>query len=146
MGRSNVTDLAWSIESSPAGDDVRALSDGLTEHALPVTGRPGFQPIGVFARAADGRVVAGVYGLTNWNWLDISLVWVSPELRRHGTGRRLITAIEDAARARGCTHAHLDTFSYQARPFYEKLGYEVFAALEDYPPGHQRFFLRKRLV
>jgi hypothetical protein len=88
-------------------------------------------------------VLAGAYGLTSWNWLHISLVWVSPELRRQGTGRRLITAIEDAARARGCTHAHLDTFSYQARPFYEKLGYEVFGALEDYPPGHQRFFLRK---
>jgi len=140
-----VGDLAWSIEPNPAGDDVRALSAGLTEHALPVTGSPGFQPIGVFARAANGRLLAGAYGLTSWNWLHISLVWVSPELRRNGTGRRLITAIEDAARARGCTHAHLDTFSYQARPFYEKLGYEVFGALEDYPPGHQRFFLRKRL-
>jgi GNAT superfamily N-acetyltransferase len=145
MERSSVGDLAWSIEPNPAGDDVRALSAGLTEHALPVTGSPGFQPIGVFARAADGRVRAGAYGLTSWNWLHISLVWVSPELRRQGTGRQLITAIEDAARARGCTHAHLDTFSYQARPFYERLGYEVFGALEDYPPGHQRFFLRKQL-
>jgi GNAT superfamily N-acetyltransferase len=145
MERSSVTDLAWSIEPNPAEDDVRAPRAGLTEHALPITGSPGFQPIGVFARATDGRVVAGAFGLTSWNWLHISLVWVSPELRRQGTGRQLITAIEDAARVRGCTHAHLDTFSYQARPFYEKLGYEVFGALEDYPPGHQRFFLRKRL-
>jgi hypothetical protein len=46
---------------------------------------------------------------------------------------------------RGCRGAYLDTFSYQARPFYEKLGYAVFGTLDDYPPGHQRFFMRKRL-
>jgi hypothetical protein len=54
-------------------------------------------------------------------------------------------AIEGAAEERGCERAHLDTFSYQARPFYEKLGYRVFGELEDYPPGHTRFFLRKQL-
>ena len=31
------------------------------------------------------------------------------------------------------------------QPIYQKLGYEVFATL-DYPPEHQRYFLRKRLV
>jgi len=40
----------------------------------------------------------------------------------------------------------LETASFEARPFYEKLGYEVFAALEDYPPGHTKFYLRKRLA
>jgi hypothetical protein len=61
-------------------------------------------------------------------------------------GRRLLEAIEDEARKRGCRWAHLDTFSYQARPFYERLGYELFATLDDYPPGHQRFFLKKPLA
>jgi len=53
--------------------------------------------------------------------------------------------VEDEGRARGCTRAHLDTFSYQARPFYERQGWRVFATLDDYPEGHQRFFLRKDL-
>ncbi|MDP3936617.1 MAG: hypothetical protein Q8R92_00595 [Deltaproteobacteria bacterium] len=46
---------------------------------------------------------------------------------------------------RRCAHAHLDTFSYQARPFYERHGYTLFATLDDYPPGHKRYFLRKAL-
>jgi len=29
--------------------------------------------------------------------------------------------------------------------FYEKLGYELFATLEDYPPGHCKYFLKKAL-
>lgn len=138
-------DLTLSIEASPTVEDIGALASGLTKHALPTTGTPGFRPIGVFAREASARVTAGAYGFTSWNWLHISLVWVSPVLRGQGVGRQIITSIEDAARARGCTHAHLDTFSFQARPFYEKLGYQLFAVLEDYPPGHQRFFLRRRL-
>ncbi|MGC6728099.1 hypothetical protein ACP0GO_26835, partial [Escherichia coli] len=39
----------------------------------------------------------------------------------------------------------LDTYSFQARGFYEKLGYTVFGTIDDFPPGHQRFFGRKRL-
>lgn len=46
--------------------------------------------------------------------------------------------------ARDCHSAWVDTFSFQARGFYEKLGYTVFGQL-DYPPEHRRFFLEKRL-
>jgi len=54
--------------------------------------------------------------------------------------------IESEATQQGCTHAHLDTFSYEARPFYEKLGYDLFATLEDYPPGYCKYFLKKSLI
>ena len=99
------------------------------------------------ARARPGPgLIGGAYGYVNWNWLFINLVWLNEAARGGGHGRRLILALEQAARERGCTHAHLDTFSFQARPFYEKLGYEVFSTLDDYPPGHQRFFMKKVLA
>lgn len=65
--------------------------------------------------------------------------------RSDGLGSRLLRAIELAGAERGCRHAHLDTFSYQARPFYERHGCQLFAELDDYPPGHKRYFLRKDL-
>ena len=46
---------------------------------------------------------------------------------------------------RGCRHAHLDTFTFQALGFYEKHGYSVWGALDDLPPGFTRYFLRKDL-
>ena len=138
--------IALSVETQPAACDVEALGHGLTQHALPTTGRPGFQPLAVFARDADGALVGGMYGFVNWDWLQISLVWLAEPRRRAGLGSRLLAALEAAAIERGCTQAHLDTFSYQARPFYERHGYRVFATLEDYPAGQQRFFMRKALV
>ncbi|MBN1956240.1 MAG: GNAT family N-acetyltransferase, partial [Anaerolineae bacterium] len=62
-----------------------------------------------------------------------------------GHGHRLLTAVEDEARRRGAKYAHLDTFSFQAPDFYEQHGYRVFGELEDFPPGHRRYYFTKRL-
>lgn len=140
-----MNDLSVAVETTPDPRDVQALVRGLTEHALPVTTTPGFLPLAVFARDRKGALVGGMHGQVNWTWLHIGLVWVSEARRHQGLGSRLLAAIETAAVERGCRHAHLDTFSYQARPFYERHGYRLFATLDDYPPGHQRFFLRKTL-
>jgi GNAT superfamily N-acetyltransferase len=137
--------LTLTVETAPDARDVEALGQGLTEHALPFTGRAGFAPLAVFARDRNGVLVGGVHGQVNWTWLHVALFWIAAGERRRGLGSSLLRAIETAAIERGCTQAHLDTFSYQARPFYERHGYVLFAALEDYPPGHQRFFLRKVL-
>ena len=69
-----------------------------------------------------------------------------PRLRGgRGFGRELMKRAELYAVERGCTDAYLDTFSFQARPFYEKLGYRVFGTLENHPAGHQRYFMTKQL-
>jgi GNAT superfamily N-acetyltransferase len=137
--------VALTVETEPAERDIAALANGLTDHALPTTGRAGFVPLAVFARDAGGALVGGVSGTVNWNWLHVALFWIAESERRTGLGSRLLIAIEAAAVERGCAHAHLDTFSYQARPFYERHGYVLFATLDDYPPGQSRYFLRKAL-
>ncbi len=134
------------VEDVPSDGDVQALINGLNAHALTFIEAPGFLPLAVFMRDDQGAVVGGAWGYVNWNWLFVGLVWLSDALRGGGHGRELMEALEQAARERGCRYSHLDTFSFQARPFYETLGYEVFCALDDYPPGHQRFFMKKALV
>ena len=53
---------------------------------------------------------------------------------------------EAIAHTRGCMGVWLDTFSFQARAFYEKRGYKVFGTIDDYPPGQSRFWMKKLLV
>lgn len=133
------------IDENPGTEIVATLSDGLRAHSLAHTPAPGFLPIASVLRNENGKILGGMWGYINWNWLSINLVWLSEDLRGSGYGKKLLLALEAEARQRGCQFAHLDTFSYQARPFYEKMGYEVFATLENYPPDQQRFFMKKTL-
>ena len=110
-----------------------------TEHAGPMNRRD----ISVLLKDDSGSVVGGVSGTTKWNWMFVSLLFVEERARGQGYGRALMLAAEREAVAVGCSHVYVDTFSFQARGFYERLGYEVFGQLEDFPPGHTRYFLRK---
>jgi len=81
----------------------------------------------------------------SWNWMFVDILWVHDSLRHRGIGTRLMELAEEKARERGCQYAYLDTFSFQACPFYERLGYEVFGILDDFPNGHKRYFMKKSL-
>jgi ribosomal protein S18 acetylase RimI-like enzyme len=52
-------------------------------------------------------------------------------------------AAEFEAKGRNCHAAYVDTFSFLALDFYQKLGYTIFGSLEDFPKGHTRYFLKK---
>ena len=134
------------VTGNPAAADLDRLRDGLGEHAQSTLSEDGFAPVAAFARDADGNIVGGISGKLNWNWLEISLLWVDPRTRGTGLGATLLERLERHAAEHGCTHAHVDTFSFQARGFYEKAGYGVFATLKDYPPGHARHYLRRQLL
>jgi GNAT superfamily N-acetyltransferase len=90
-----------------------------------------------------GKLAAGLSGVLYWSWLFVDALWVSDGWRGRGIGRALMAGAEDYACAKDCHSAWLDTF--QARGFYERLGYKRFGVLDDYPPGQSRHFLRKRL-
>jgi GNAT superfamily N-acetyltransferase len=103
----------------------------------------GYRDLFVLARH-DGELVGGLIGYTHWNWLFVKQLWVAEPFRRRGMGRSLMLAAELEAQRRGCSHAHCDTFDFQALPIYCALGYSVFGRLDDYPAGHTRYFLQKR--
>ena len=94
----------------------------------------------------DGKIIAGCcLEFDSWNFVDIDILWVDEHCRGQGLGSALLREVERMARERGCYLAVLGTFSFQARGFYEKLGFTVFDAQEDYPKGCAHYCLMKRL-
>ncbi len=91
----------------------------------------------------DGHLLGGLSGVISGSWLFVDALWVDEAARGKGAGRTLLTGAETHAAAEGCHSVWLDSF--QAKGFYEALGYSVFGALEDYPEGQTRYFLRKQL-
>lgn len=100
-------------------------------------------PVGVFVRDDAGRIRGGATGQIAWDWLHVELLWVDDDLRGDGIGARLLAQIERLALSHGVYRFRLSTASFQAREFYQKQGYEVFAVLEDSPPGHSDFSMKK---
>jgi GNAT superfamily N-acetyltransferase len=133
------------ILEGATGETV-AVRDALLACNAKVVGPSGYRPLELLLRAPDGGVAGGLGGSTYWQWLVIESLWVHPSHRRHGYGRWLLSEAEAQGRARGCLSACLETYTFQdGRRLYESAGYQVYATLPGFPPGHARLFLMKQL-
>ena len=121
------------------------IGGGLHEYNVAQAGDPESTMICLVLQNADEEIVGGIIGVTDWGWFYLNLMWLHETYRGQGYGSRLLEMAEARAREAGATAAYLDTFSFQAIDFYKKFGYQVFGELKDFPPGHQRYYLKKEL-
>ena len=91
------------------------------------------------------ELIGGLWGRSLWGSLYIDIMFVPEALRRSGIGTTLLQQAEQEAIRRGCQNMWTETYAFQARPFYEKLGFAVFGRLDGPAPIFPRFFLRKNL-
>lgn len=136
-----------SDDFKPAEDGYRAVLEGLGRNIINKIGDVDLgKDVRIFIRNEEKKVVGGAMGSVFGGWLYIPLMWVEESLRNRGYGTKLLEMMEKEVVKLGCRHAHVDTYSFEARPFYEKNGYTVFASLENYPEGHSKHFLKKKLL
>ena len=134
------------LEDKSNADDLNFLRSKLVNFNRSRVDDENFQSLFIFLRDGGKNSVGGLYGVTYWQWLYVDLLWVEENVRLQGHGHDLLAAAEQEAIRRGCKHAYLDTFSFQALPFYKKQGYTVFGELPDFPTGYSRYFLKKNLL
>ena len=94
----------------------------------------------------DGNIIAGCTGyIYYWGAMYIDDMWVDEKYRRKGLGSQTLQAVEKVAEEKGCHLIWLGTWDFQARPYYEKHGYQLFATMYECPVGHTDYSLFKRL-
>ncbi len=130
----------------PAPGTFEAIYQALDASSHPVIGPVQPRLLVIPIHDDTGSVAGGLWGCTLCQWLHVQMLFVPAGLRGQGVGSALMAAAETEARERGCLGAHVDALSFQAAPFYQKIGYSVFGVLDDFPPGHSRIFFRKRLI
>jgi len=136
--------ISFIVSETISSADLQQIEIGLSESHQQVIPRLE-QGLIVLVRTNDNQLIAGLNASTYWQWLNIRHLWVSKLFREQGIGRQIINLAEAEALNRGCHSSFVNTFSFQAQGFYKKLGYEVFGVLEDFPPGHQRLYMKKLL-
>ena len=126
-------------------DEVHAaVLQGLVAYNTAAAGDGKREPVAVSVTDGD-RIVGGAVGRFWHGWVYVDLFWVSEALRGQGIGNRVMDTLEAHAARLGARGVHLVTYSWQARPFYEKRGYVVFGELSPYPDGHACYWLSKTL-
>jgi ribosomal protein S18 acetylase RimI-like enzyme len=125
---------------------LAAVRDELIQYNLATVGETTHYPVVFHLRGDSGEFQGGITGDVWLDRLSIEFLWIEESLRGQGHGRRLLEAAERYGVECGATHAHLDTYDFQAGPrYYERLGYEVFGVLGEAPEPIS-YFMQKRLV
>jgi GNAT superfamily N-acetyltransferase len=134
---------------SPSKEDLQTISQGIQsynqDHMPDDVVFEKDTRFAVFAKNNSDEVVGGIRATAFWNYCIIELLWLSDEVRGKGIGTKLMSQAEAFALESGFEYIRTETLDFQAKPFYENLGYKVYGQLKDYPKGYTTYCLVKEL-
>jgi GNAT superfamily N-acetyltransferase len=107
--------LVLTLLHAPDHEAKAAAAAALYRHNVESTGIADRTPIG--AKLSDprsGEVLGGLWGRTELGLLFLDMLFLAQHMRGHAYGSRLLLAVENEARRRGCKRAVVETSSFQA--------------------------------
>jgi len=137
--------LVFEVTHEGQAESREVINRGLSEFNAKHLGDHKWTGLDVYVRDATGQLVAGLIGECVLDLLYVHTLWVTESLRGRGLGTRILKAAEDDALQRGCRVVVLNTLSFQAPAFYQKLGYER-TGVTEFQPGVQKIYMQKRLL
>ena len=134
------------ISEKPDTDIREAILRPLLNYNASKVGRTATGSLAIALRHPDtDETIGGLWATSAYNWLFIELLFVPDQFSRRGIGSSLMRQAEQMAISRGHIGIRLDTMNFQAPDFYEKLGYQKFGKLENYPIGYEHIYYFKML-
>ena len=116
------------------------------KHAIAVVGIDGFGEEAISFKIYEGEIVAGCAVVHPfWGQLHIRYLLVEEPYRGRGLGKVLMQHVLEYGKQRGCRFAFLETMSFQAPEFYQKLGFKVELERDGYERGTSFYYLKKDL-
>ena len=130
----------------PKDEDLKRLADGLKAYNASQIGKQKPEKVAAFIKSDSGELLGGIYSVLNLGWLYIDWLWCHESIRGKGYGTKLVQSVEQYAISKSIYNVKLETASFQALDFYKKIGFEVYAELENFPVGHTNYYLKKELI
>lgn len=130
------------------------FSDELKKHIFQSLGEHAVRKIGIngvaeepisFEMRDEGVFVGCVVVQMFWGQLHIKLLIVEEGHRNKGYAKKLMEHAFKYGKERGCSFAFVETLSFQAPDFYQKLGFEVEFKRDGYDRDTSFYYLRRDL-
>lgn len=93
----------------------------------------------------DNKLVGGAIGFVKYDWYFLDMLYIDEEYRKRKIGTSLINELENFAQKKKLVGIRTDTWDFQAKGFYEKMGFTLFGELKDCPLGTINYFFEKKL-
>lgn len=132
--------------NQPSRQEIDVLCKGLEQHSKQTIGKSSFEPFGFLVHDDNKTLIAGCTGVFMYGVLNIKLLWVDEIARNKGLGKKLIEKAETLAKEYNCRYITLETFNWQAKEFYEKMGYIIEFQYDGYDNDSKFYFFRKKLL
>jgi ribosomal protein S18 acetylase RimI-like enzyme len=101
------------------------------------------KPYVIYIENDDAVIIGGLKGDILENVCSVHTVWVHENYRHKGLGSRLFKQLEDFAKMHRCEFIQLDTAEFQAKSFYEKIGFSEVAQLLHNFKSYTTYIMRK---
>lgn len=128
---------------NPPEEDRNFLTEGLHRQAAFKKELPSPQHFAYFLKDENGKIQGGITAMCYYGCLHIRELYINPAYQGQDWGTKLMAAAESHGRAQHCTMFTLCTMDWQARGFYEKLGYAVEFTRSGYEKGSSLYYMRK---
>jgi GNAT superfamily N-acetyltransferase len=137
----------FSIKEAPVTNELTSQIDaGFRQHGIEVTGHD--SPVYRIAFIAnDGDAFVGaVTAHVIWGTLHIRHLFIEAPYRGQGLGTTLMEKALGYGKAQGCSIAFVDTMSFQALGFYQKLGFVHEFTRTGFAHNTVLYYLKKELT
>lgn len=138
-------DYSLDISHNPSISDNDMVFDGLQEFNRPYFGGKKREPLSIFIRDTQGKVIGGAVGYIIAEHVRLETFWIPQTMRREGLGQKILHMFEEEGRKKGCEYCQLNTYDWQAEPFYKRYGYERVGVIENVFRDRSYITLRKKL-
>jgi GNAT superfamily N-acetyltransferase len=133
------------IDETENSDLIKVIKKGIIEYNAPFFGSNPSKSFIIYIKNYKLDIIAGLTGFYKGKYARVDLFWVDKAVRHQGLGKRLILKLEEFCKIKGCCYIQLETFDFQARPFYEKLGFECIGTVSKWVEDRDCYFMRKTL-
>ena len=138
----NIEKFKIELTQNPSSNDLEFLTQGINKA---VVNQGSAYPFAIFIRNEEKKILAGCNGSIIFGSIYTDQLWVDPNLRNQGIGKRLMEAVHEYGKKQKCAMATVTTMSFQAPNFYKNLGYKVDFSREGYNKGSSCIFMSKKL-
>lgn len=138
-------DYPLEYKETPSHEEEMALLNGINEESYNAKQLSPITAFSYFIKNGQGKVLAGVKGVTYYGCLYVDTLWVAADFRHKGWGTKLMAASEELGKQRSCRFSTVATMDWEALPFYQKLGYQIEYIREGYDKNSKMYVLRKNL-